>query len=606
MRRITAGICLVAGVVSTGVPPALSEEAVQAESALVDQANLPNAIELKGARPKADPSVVAPAADALPSSLEPLVAPPSLALPNAPSQVRIHELRPLTLEEALQLAEFNSPNLKAAASQVDQAKSALRAAIAAWYPTVDLSASGLPEYFKSYSYRNPDFVPDRVVQKPTTRVINPVTGEKSGTNPNTGEKFTKPVTRDGYNERYGREWRANVSLQVRWDLINPSRVPQIASARDRFEQARDSYLIALRDLRLDAATAYFNLQETDEGVRIGQASVQASLVSLRDARARFNAGVNTKLEVLEAETQLARDRNLLTSELGEQDFARRRLAALLDLPQDVTPTAATPARPLGLWEPSLQESIVAAYNYREELDRLILEISINNSQANASLAAVQPVLSFVNSTTASRSEGQNGQPSISDIDMGDFTYGVQNSTALTASWRLFDGGRARAEYRRSKQAAEESRFNFANTRDQIRLEVEDSFIGLRTAIQSIDTTASEVLSSKESLRLSQLRVQAGVSTQREVVNNQRDVTQAELRYARAIRDYNSSLAELQRRTGLDALVGCSAVQLPATKPESPQELIPIEPTPLKTSCPAVASSGSFVDQTENSPVQPLW
>ena len=606
MRRITAGICLVAGVVSSGVPPALSEEAAQAESALVDQKTLPNAIKLKGARPRADSSVIAPAVDALPPTLEPLVAPPSLSLPDAPSQVRIHELRPLTLEEALQLAEFNSPKLKAAASQVDQAKSQLRAAIAAWYPTVNLSASGLPEYFKSYSYRNPDFVPDRVVQKPTKRVINPATGEKSGTNPNTGEPFTKPVTRDGYNERYGREWRANVSLQVSWDLINPARVPEIAAARDRFEQAGASYLIALRDLRLEAAKAYFELQEADEGVRIGQASVKASLVSLRDARARFNAGVNTKLEVLEAETQLARDRNILTTNLGRQDLQRRNLAALLDLPQDVTPTAATPARPLGLWEPSLQESIVAAYNYREELDRLILGISINNSQANASLAAVQPVLSFVNSTTASRTEGQNGQTSLSDIDMGDFTYGVTNSTALTLNWRLFDGGRARAQYRSSKQAAEQSAFDFANTRDQMRFQVEQSFIGLRTAIQKIDTTASEVLSSKESLRLSQLRVQAGVSTQREVVNNQRDLTQAELKYAQAIREYNTSLAELQRRTGLDALVACNAVTLPATKPEPDQQPIPIEPTPLKSACPSVATAGQAVDQTDSSPVQPLW
>ena len=37
MRRITAGICLVAGVVSSGAPPALSEDAVQVESALIDQ-----------------------------------------------------------------------------------------------------------------------------------------------------------------------------------------------------------------------------------------------------------------------------------------------------------------------------------------------------------------------------------------------------------------------------------------------------------------------------------------------------------------------------------------------------------------------------------------
>ena len=110
---------------------------------------------------------------------------------------------------------------------------------------------------------------------------------------------------------------------------------------------------------------------------------------------------------------------------------RRNLARLLGLPQDVTPTAATPPRPLGLWEPSLQESIVAAYNYSEELDQLILDISINNSQANASLAAVQPVLRFVNSTSASRSEGQSGQTSWSEIDMGDFTYGAVSYTHLT-------------------------------------------------------------------------------------------------------------------------------------------------------------------------------
>ena len=551
MCRITAGICLAAGVVSSGVPHALSEDAVQAESALIDQATLPDAIDLKGPRPKADPSVLAPAVDALPPSLESLVASPPLALPEDQAQVRTHQLRPITLEEAIQLAEFNSPKLKAAASQVDQAKSSLRAAIAAWYPTVDLSASGLPEYFQSYTNRNPDFGSDT----------------------------------------YARQWIVNGALNVKWDLIDPTRVPQIAAARDRYERAGDSYLIALRDLRLQAQTSYFSLQKADEGVRIGQASVKASLVSYRDARARFNAGVNTKLDVLEAETQLARDRNLLTSNLRLQDEQRHLLARVLDLPQDVIPTAATPLRPMGLWDSSLQESIVSAYNYREELDQLILDISIHNSQANASLAAVQPVLSFVNSTTAYRSEGQSAKASLSEIDMGDFINGFQNSTALTASWRLFDGGRARAEYQRSKQVAQQTRFDFANLRNQIRFEVEQSFFGLRAAIHTIDTTAAEVLAARESLRLSQLRVQAGVGVQREVVNTQRDLTQAELKYANAVNDYNTNLAQLQRRTGLDALNACNAISLAGTKPEPDKEPIPIEPTPLKTACPSAATDG---------------
>ena len=113
----------------------------------------------------------------------------------------------------------------------------------------------------------------------------------------------------------------------------------------------------------------FRLQAADEQVRIGQESVRASLISLRDARARFRAGVATKLEVLEAETQLARDQQLLSSGLADQSIARRNLAALLDLPQDVTPTAKDPSRVIGTWMPSLQESIIAAYAFREELDQ---------------------------------------------------------------------------------------------------------------------------------------------------------------------------------------------------------------------------------------------
>ena len=571
MRRFTATVVLTAGVLAAAPTPGFSQdEPTSSTSALVDQTTLPNALDLKGERPQADSSVIPAAATEMPAELGDLGTPPSLALPDSPDQVRIHELRPLTLDEALTLAEVNSPSLKAAASQVDQAKSSLRAAISAWYPTVDLSANGLPSYLKSYNYRNPDFVPG-------------IAGE---------------------NETYDLEKRADVSLSVRWDIIDPARVPEIASQRDAYEQSRDAYLIALRDLRLQTASSYFQLQEADEGVRIGQASVRASLVSLRDARARFNAGVNTKLEVLEAETQLARDRNLLTDRLASQDLARRGLARELALPQDITPTAATPSAPLGLWEPSLQESIVAAYNYREELDQLILDISIDNSRANSSLAAVQPVLSFVNTTTSFRSEGQSGVSSLGDIDMDDYTWGAQNTTALTASWRLFDGGRARADYRRFKQAAEESAYNFAATRDGIRLEVEQSFINLRSAIQNIETTSSEVLSSRESLRLSQLRVQAGVSTQREVVDNQRDLTNAELRYAQAIREYNTSLAQLRRRTGLDALIACPANTLPAQKPEAEGMVIPIEPTPLKTACPMSSIAG----QTEaiSQPVQPLW
>ena len=567
MLRTAAHIALVAGCLPVfAATPALAQNAEgvsdSSESFLMDQSTLPNAIDIKGPRPKADPSVLPPAATTLPDDLKALSSPDSLALPDLPSQVTIRELRPLTLQEVERLVEVNNPSLKAAASQVEQAKSGLLAAISLWYPTVNLTANGLPQYLEGEQYSNPDFLS-------TFNQQNPLTGESfSGRDPNT----------------YTKRWSATFSAQVQWNLIDPGRVPQIASARDSFERASDAYLIALRDLRLQASTSYFELQRQDEQVRIGQQSVRASLVSLSEARARYQAGVANKLEVLEAQTQLSRDRLQLTNGLAAQSRARRGLASLLDLPQDVTPTAADPSRVLGTWQPSLQESIIAAYAFREELDQFILDISISNSNANAALAAVQPVLSIFNRFDTSRIQGQQDQQG--SVDLDDYTWNYNNAVGLSATWNIFDGGRARAQYRQNKQRAEESKYNFASERDSIRSEVEDSFFNLRRASQNIHTTTSEVLTAAESLRIARLRFQAGVTTQREVVETQRDLTEAQVRYANAINAYNVSIAELRRRTGLDQVLACPALNLPATKPSQADIDVPIEPQPNRPPCEA--------------------
>lgn len=505
---------------------------------------LPQAPAVKGSRPRSNPAVMPPAATRLAPDLQRLAAPAALALPTKVDQVRIQALRPLALSDVENLTEVNNPELKAIASQVDQAQSNLRAQLASWYPTLNLNLQSFPGYNG---------------------------GNQRNTGANTG--FEPLYT-------YSSRWSISSLLTAQWDLINPQRVPQVAAARDQFEKAKNQYLIALRETRLKAAQAYFQLQFSDDRVRIGQESVRASLVSLRDARARFQAGVATKLEVLQAETQLARDQQLLTDAIASQSTARRDLARLLDLPQNITPTAKEPLRALGVWTPSLQESIVAAYAFREELDNALLDISVSNSQANNALGAAQPFLSIVNSLTGTRYDGT--QQVIVDLP-GTSGWAVENSVGLNLRWNIFDGGEARALYRQSKQRAQENQFRFAKTRDDLRFEVERSFFDLGRANRNIQTTSREVVSSREALRLARLRFQAGVSTQREVVDSQRDLTQAEVRYSQALSDYNSTLADLRRRTGLDQVAVCPAVNLPAGKPKAEVD-VPVPPEPLQPAC----------------------
>lgn len=532
----------VAPVAALDVPPPLLDPPPQV---------LPLAPKVKGPRPKSNPDVLAPAATKLLPGLERLGAPNSLALPTKPDQVVIRALRPLALVDVENLVEVNNPDLKAVASQVDQAKSNLRAQISSWYPNIQLTAQSFPQLFNQESY--------------TSR-------------PN-GSFFADGLTQ-------AKQIGGAGTVGISWGLINPQRVPQIAGARDRYEKAKNQYLIALREKRLEAAQRYFDLQLSDDQVRIGQQSVRASLVSLRDARARYQAGVATKLEVLEAETQLARDQQLLNSGLAQQAIARRALAALLNLPQNVTPTAKEPLRALGVWTPSLQESIVAAYAFREELDNALLDISVSNSDANAEKGRVQPFLNIFNNFGLSRNRGvvdTSTFGTINTTNMNGYQYQVDNAVGLNLSWNLFDGGRANADARRFKQQAQQNTYLFASQRDAIRLQVEDSFYRLLQNNRNIQTTSRQVISARESLRLARLRFQAGVTTQREVVDNQRDLTQAEVAYSSALADYNRQLAEIRRRTGLDQIVTCQPRSLPTTMPDS-GITVPVPPEPLLPAC----------------------
>ena len=286
---------------------------------------------------------------------------------------------------------------------------------------------------------------------------------------------------------------------------------------------------------------------------------------------------------MEAETQLARDQQKLTEGMLQQAIARRDLARLLDLPQNVTPTAADPSTLLGVWQPSLQESIVAAYAFREELSNLILDVSIANSNANNALGNIQPTLSvFGNSGWDKRFDDGNGSGS---ENLGYNVESIIKEAGLNIKWNLFDGGRSAAQARQQRQLATENTYKFSTQRDQIRFDVEQAYYNLQAQIRNLITTSRQVLSTRESLRLARLRFQAGVGTQRNVVDSQRDTTTAEVDYSRAVTTYNTNVAQLKRRTGLDQVLRCTPTKLPPLPPnKDPITDVPVIPVPTNSPC----------------------
>ena len=327
----------------------------------------------------------------------------------------------------------------------------------------------------------------------------------------------------------------NAQIQLDYDLFTGGlRSAQIKAAEETVRlQELDVETIA-EDTRFDATQAYYNLQDADALVGIQQAAVEDSTQSLRDAELLEQAGLGTRFDVLRAEVDLANDNQQLKLAEANQRTARRQLAELLSLPQQAELTAADDIQVAGAWELSLEDSIVLAYRNRSELEQFLTQRNIDEQQRQIALSALRPQVSlFANYNVLG----------VLDDDLGPadgFTLGA------TLQWLLFDGGSAKAAAEQEKIDVEIAEIQFADQRNQIRLEVESAFFSLQANQENIQTATVAVELAEESLRLARLRFQAGVGTQTDVINSQTELTQARGNLLSAIIDYNQALNAIQR------------------------------------------------------------
>jgi len=77
--------------------------------------------------------------------------------------------------------------------------------------------------------------------------------------------------------------------------------------------------------------------------------------------------VGTRFDVLQSQVQLADETQRLTNSLSQQRISRRQLAQRLSLAQSVNISATDPVEIAGLWNFTLEDSIVLAFQNRAEL-----------------------------------------------------------------------------------------------------------------------------------------------------------------------------------------------------------------------------------------------
>ncbi len=435
--------------------------------------------------------------------------PNPLQFPTKPEEVRLQGTQPITLAQALELARRNNRDLQVSLLQLQRSQYAVRGAQAALLPNFDVTGSVTRS------------------QSASTQLSIERQERQTGISPQNQDQAST-----GFNGQ----------AQLSYNLYTSG--SRQASIRAAEEQLRFQELDVERQsevIRLNVSTDYYNLQQADESVRINTAAVTNAQASLRDAQALEQAGVGTKFSVLQSKVNLANAQQTLTNSISQQRIARRQLATRLNLSQSVNVVTADPVRLAGLWDKTLEESIILAFQNRPELQQQLAQRNIFEQQRRGALAQIAPQVSLVASYNL--------------LDQFDDNVAVTDgySVGVQANWRLFDGGAARAQANQRKADIAIAETQFAQQRDQTRFEVEQAFSNLQSNLQNVNTATGALEQARESLRLARLRFQAGVGIQTEVIDAETALTRAEGNRVQAILDYNRALASLQRSVTSRAL-----------------------------------------------------
>lgn len=434
-----------------------------------------------------------------------------LTFPTQPEEVEIDFNQPITLQQAIELALRNNRTLQQARQNLERAEQELQEARADLYPTLDTQL--------------------QLTNQDTNRVER---NEEGGRIPDPDDP-TSSLTSEGLATS------ASGNIAINYEVYSGGRVSANIRRAEKALQISELDVERITEqTSFEATRDYYELQDTIAQVDNAQATIEDATQTLRDAQLREQAGLGTRFDVLTAEVELANAQQTLNTAIANRKFAQRTLAETLSVGQQVELLPADEIEEAGVWNLSLAETIILAYQNRAELQQELLSRELNQEQREIALAAIRPRVNLFADYTYSANDIFEEFEDFEERDNNTYRFGA------TLNWTLFDGGAAKARAEQAKIDSEIEETQFASQREQIRLQVEQAYFFLEANQQNIGTAQIAVERAEENLRLARLRFQAGVGTQNEVIDAQAQLTEARSNFLTAVIDYNQSLNELQR------------------------------------------------------------
>jgi outer membrane protein len=396
----------------------------------------------------------------------------------------------LTLQKCLELAYANNQSLKAATKGIAVAQADVDKAKGAFIPTLDYE----------FDYNQSD-----------------------------KERYSKDS-----NKQFSGGVSASYPLYTGGQLQNAYKYAQL-----QLELAKEKERSAKQDLTFNVKSAYNQVWLAEKQVQVAKASYENMARHAEQVQKVYNVGNTSKFELLRAQVNRDNQRPAVIKAQNGVEVSKLALATLIGLPKATEVGLAfepDKAKLPELTDNKLETVLATAYANRSDLKQL---------QLNATLAEINVALSAANlKPNVSVNGGYQG----AGDELGPDSWNKYWLLTLKVQGNLYKCT-TKPDIASAKSKVEVVKFQESSLKDSIRQDVDQVLHSIKENYETVKATEASIDLAKESLRLTDVRFQAGMATIMDVMDAQLALDKALTGYYESLTAYLTALAKLELVTG---------------------------------------------------------
>jgi outer membrane protein len=373
-----------------------------------------------------------------------------------------------------------------------------------------------------------------------------------------------------FNPSYQSNIRYTVGQRLLRDRGKSIGMRQIIIGQNNEKMSEIQFETQITNLLVQAQKAYWDLVFAGEDLKVKQRSLDLANQTLTENQQKVEIGVLAPIEVKQTQSEVAsRNLQLIQSRgslVTNEDQIKKMISAQTDPSLFLVKLATqdAPRRPGTVVVPGLEEAVKIAMENRPELRQAALELTNRDIDVDYTKNQKLPILDV---TAAFTQNGTGGTRTIRDQGFGGQVIDVIPGGVFDAFGQLFsynyrgyslgfsftmplNNKPAQAEYDRAVNERRLSQTRADVLRQQIALEVRNALTQIEQARATIDSSRIARELAVDRVEAEQTKFNLGTSTLRFVLEEQRNVAQAESTELQSLVTFNKALVDLDKSMGL--------------------------------------------------------